>query len=356
MRKVTKGHLLRPRSTPQWGWSGVHLRQAARMPTRRLRETVRKLPSRKSSIEGLVAELRECGVVFLGDLTQDEYGPTRAERAAALRILIETIEQVSAAIDALTFAERRYVVDALTPAPEAVVKSFPIDSFDEYEAENQNLEALALAAADASGFFRSRWSSAEIVAIDHLRALSERAAAQLQSLDTTTEIDLILGSAAMDKMRSAEERKDPLAREGESICVLSSRLRKELGRLSRLKGPDLRTSLPLLVARLCDFWKRETGQDVTVNPYEKTAYKGAPQSESGAFVSNVVEALAPKPTELGAMMRESGRKSAPHLKSRRHWSPEAVHSAMRLYVKAETGSQSNRTETAEVRASAPVID
>jgi hypothetical protein len=309
------------------------LRQAARMPTRRLREIVRRLPSRKSSIERLVAELRECGVVLLGDLTQDEYGPARAERAAALRTLVETIEQVSASIDALTVAEHRYVVDALTLVPEAVVKSFPIDSFDEYEVEKRNLEALALAAADASGFFRSRWSSAEIAAMDRLLALSERAAVQLQRLDTTTEIDLILGSAAMDKMRSVENPEDALARVGESIRALSSRLRKELGSLSRLKGPDSRTSLPLMVARLCDFWKRETGQDVTVNPYEKTAYKGAPQSESGAFVSKVMEALAPKPIKLATMMRESGRMSAPHLKSRLHWSPEAVHSALRIFVK-----------------------
>ena len=75
MVKLDKGDLSRPRAIPQWGWSGVQVVQGGRMPRAKLREIVGRLPHRKSSIEPLVAELREYGVRFRSNLIQDESAP-----------------------------------------------------------------------------------------------------------------------------------------------------------------------------------------------------------------------------------------------------------------------------------------
>ena len=77
---------------------------------------------------------------------------------------------------------------------------------------------------------------------------------------------------------------------------------------------------------------RETGLPVTVNPYQKTKYRGLPQSEAGAFVCEVVEAVKPELSELSEKMEFSGRAFPPHLKSQLGLTPTAIHSAMRLYI------------------------
>ena len=77
-------------------------RSAANMPASDLMEVVRLLPSRKSADEQIILELNDLGVRFLSQLVQDEYGPTRAERAAALAELIGSVEQVVLTIDALS--------------------------------------------------------------------------------------------------------------------------------------------------------------------------------------------------------------------------------------------------------------
>lgn len=77
------------------------------MPASELTEVVRLLPSRRSADEQIMLELKECGTAVLGNLVQDEYGPTRAERAAALKDLIGSVEGVSLAIDALNDVARK---------------------------------------------------------------------------------------------------------------------------------------------------------------------------------------------------------------------------------------------------------
>ena len=89
MKKAKRGVLLRSPASPQWGWSGVQIIRSGAIPRAKLEQIVGRLPHRKSSIERLVAELREYGARFCSDLAQDEYGPTRAERAAALKEALE---------------------------------------------------------------------------------------------------------------------------------------------------------------------------------------------------------------------------------------------------------------------------
>jgi hypothetical protein len=102
-------------------------------------------------------------------------------------------------------------------------------------------------------------------------------------------------------------------------------------------------SLGLLVSQLCDLWRRETGQPpVTANPVRLGAYEGRPQSASGWFVCEAVEALQPTAAWIaeheaaGAHMRAAIMTRPPG--GRVH----AVHSAMRGYVAADRGDPSMR--------------
>jgi hypothetical protein len=332
MKKAKRGVLLRPPVSPQWGWSGVQILRSGRIPKTKLQQIVERLPHRKSSVERLVTELREYGARFCSDLAQDEYGPTRAERAAALKEALEPLEQARSAIEDLGSTARQGLEEALT-ATWATNDYASADPLDRFEADKRSPEGLWLAAIEASQHLQSCGSSTDLEAVTRLGSLAQRAYLRLQGLDTTTDGELLMQWTTREASRD-DGRGDASGAIDRPIHRLEDRLRRELNRLSRLKGPDFRTSLPLFVARLCDLWARETGRRVTVNPFKKTHYTGVPQSEAGAFVCEVVELLKPITLELGERMRFPRRASPPHLKSQLGCSPTAIHSAMRLYIEA----------------------
>lgn len=316
---------------PQWGWSGVVPRRVVGALATKLEEVVHLLPDRRTPDEQIIGELNDFSVRFLSDLVQDEYGPTRAERASALEELIGSIDQVVLALADLNDVDSRKLSALLRNLPEAFDKPI-LDRFDEFEAEKRALESIALAAAELNERSPSPGDRIGLGGVKRLLAASERAARLVLALDTTSDCNLVFGSAP--RITEVSGRDDDLARRVDAIRRLLSRLRSEFDRLSLVKGPDTRVSLPILVAGLCNLWERETGQTVTVNPYRKTEYDGSPQSEAGAFVALAVAALAPTKLDLAALMEETGREAPPHLKSQLHWSPQAVHSAMRGYIEA----------------------
>lgn len=330
--KAKRGLSSRLPASPQWGWSGVQVIRGCRAPRAKLQQIVGRLPRRESSIARLVAELREYGIRFRSDLAQDEYGPTRAERAAALKEALEGLERARSAMEGLGSTARQVLAEALMRMG-ATNDSTPAGPLDRFEADKRALEWLWLAAIEVSQYVPSCGSSRDFAAVARLGPLAQRAYLRLQSLDTTTDGQLFFQWMTRDASQD-DEQDDAASPIGNAIYRLEDRLRRELNRLSRLKGPDSRTSLPLFVARLCDLWARETRRRVTVNPFEKTHYKGVPQSEAGAFVCEVVEALKPGPAALRRLMRFSGRIFPPRLKSQLDCSPTAIHSAMRLYIKA----------------------
>jgi hypothetical protein len=345
MKKAKRGVLSRPPASPQWSWSGVQILRSGQIPKAKLQQIVERLPRRRSSIERLIAELSEYGARFCSDLAQDEYGPTRAERAAALKEALEPLEQARSAIGDLGSTARQALAEALT-ATRAADDDAPADPFDRFEADKRTPEGLWLAAMEASRHLQSCGSSTDLEAVTRLGLLAERASLRLQSLDTTTDAELFLQWTTRGASRD-DGRGDASGVIDGPIHRLEDRLRRELNRLSRLKGPDSRTSLPLFVKGLCDLWERETGLPVTVNPYEKTRYRGLPQSVAGAFVCEVVELLKPTTSELGKRTRFSGRASPPHLKSQLALSPTAVHSAMRLYIKTRDANPARQRRPAK---------
>ncbi len=144
------------------------------MPRAKLREIVGRLPHRKSSIERLVAELRKYGVRFRSNLIQDEFGPTRAERAAALREALQALEQARSAIEALSSKARQVLAEALTLAANHCAA---VDPLARFEADKRALEGLWLAAMEASQHLRSVDSSTDLGAIERLGLLAQQASA-----------------------------------------------------------------------------------------------------------------------------------------------------------------------------------
>ncbi len=272
------------------------------------------------------------GPGFAATSLRTSTAPTRAERAAALKEALEPLEQARSAIEDLGSTARRGLEEALT-ATRATNDYASADPLDRFEADKRSPEELWLAAIEASQDLQSCGGSTDLEAVTRLGSLAQQAYLRLQGLDTTTDGELLMQWTTREASRD-DGRGDGSGAVDSPIHRLEDRLRRELNRLSRLKGPDFRTSLPLFVARLCDLWARETGRRVTVNPFKKTHYTGVPQSEAGAFVCEVVELLKPMTPELGERMRFSGRASPPHLKSQLGCSPTAIHSAMRLYIEA----------------------
>ena len=304
------------------------------------------LAPHRSPDDQILVELRDLGSRFLANFLQDEYGPTRAEVAASIRVLIGTTEEVVLAIRALR-ADARKTLSAALGALANVSGNSPPESFYNFEAEKRAMETLLAAATDVS-LASPTSAGPDFEAIKRLQRQLSLTTAQLHSLDTTCDTDLSL--LFTPKIAGADLPGDDLAHMASATDGLLVRLRRKLDLLSAEKGPNSKTSLPLLVFGLCRFWERETGRPVTANPYKKTKYYGAPQSEAGKFVAAAVAALTPASERLEALMEKMGRKSSPFLepslmeetaqkfspflKSQLNCSPQTIQNVMQEYVRA----------------------
>ena len=280
MRKAKTGVLPRLPASLQWAWSGVQVIRAGRMPRAKVQEIVGRLPRRESSIARLVAELREYGVRFRSDLAQDEYGPTRAERAAALKEALEALEQTRSATEDLGSTARQVLAEAL--AATRGTKDSAADPLDRFEADKRTPEGLWLAAMEASQRLQPCGSSTDSEAVARLGSLAQQAYLRLQSLDTTTDGELLFEWTTRDASRD-DGQDDVAAVIDRAIHRLEDRLRRELNRLSRLRGPDSRTSLPLFVARLCDLWARQIAASPSIRLRRPTTRASRNRRREGSF-------------------------------------------------------------------------
>jgi hypothetical protein len=151
----------------------------------------------------------------------------------------------------------------------------------------------------------------------------------LWNLDTTTDGDVVIDAGSAGPV-PADNSADPFIAVCAPVRRLRSRFELALTRLRRRKGPEAR------------LWRRETGQPVTANPVRLGIYTGRPESASGCFVCETVEALQP----TAAWIAEHEAAGA-HVRAAIMIRPpgdrvQAVHSAMRGYVAADRGDPSVR--------------
>src|SRR5712671_959740 len=79
------------RAEPRWGWSGVAPLTVVQLSASDI-DLQRLLPGHQSSDAQIVQALCVLGARYHRYLHQDELGPTRAERMAALRSLLEQFD------------------------------------------------------------------------------------------------------------------------------------------------------------------------------------------------------------------------------------------------------------------------
>jgi hypothetical protein len=317
---------------PRWNWSGVQAIDFRGRSQEDLRRIAKQVPHRRSSIDKIVARLRELRGRHHRHLLQDELGPTRAERAQALKALIEQVDALRAELESLAPELRALLAEELladwSPAP-----PFEVDPFDSYAADKDAVEAVATATASLRQDLSRAGTADGGDTLHKVCSTAGRAAMYLSSLDSTTDADVAFGALSTDVT--------PAAGPANAIAVLAERLRRlrlrferELVRLNAIKGPESSLSLELLVAQICDMWRQETGGRVTANPYRRYDYTGRPQTEVGRFVLQVVEALQPSKAWIGRHRAAASQKRAMIVMGARGFRAQAVHTAMRKYVAA----------------------
>jgi hypothetical protein len=315
----------------RWEFDGVAEIVAPRWAEAELQAVAGLLPKYARPIEATIADLLDIGGRYHRRLHQDEFGPTRAERMAALREILDHLGQLGAHLGDLPSDLRSALLenqcDFAAEPPE-------IDLFESYLAGQTVIEALFEAATDFGHALARTGKAAEAALVANIRATAERTLMLLQALDSPTETEVVIGSAELLSTKAGAI--DPFA----FVCAQLDRFRRRfetaLSRLESQKGPEPRLSLSLLVSELCDLWFRETGEPVTVNPVRQGAYTGRPQSAAGRFVLAAVEALQPSPSWMkeheagGAHVRARILTCPPGARAR------AVHSAMRAYIAAQS--------------------
>src|SRR5258708_13365903 len=81
---------------PRWGWSGVAQVVRPQLSRAEIEPLLLLLPTHQTPVEQITMELRDLGGKYHRYLHQDEFGPSRAERMAALRALRDQLDVLSA--------------------------------------------------------------------------------------------------------------------------------------------------------------------------------------------------------------------------------------------------------------------
>jgi hypothetical protein len=296
-------------AAPRWGWSGdaplitPEFTQAAV-------EKIRALLPPKISMKRILAELRGLGARYHRHLHQDEFGPPRAERMAALRELISQFQLVLSPLAELPLDLRLLLNNELVQlAPCGVVSNTDTDDFAAQNNDEEALQQLAEASLVYARMRADAVSGDKIEMMARLANAATGASACFAALDSTTAGTLIDGFPL-----------PPLELDGNEPVVfntvharvrrLTGQLESALLRLERQHGPERALSLRLLVWDLCNLYERETGQRVTNSAVVDYAYTGEPQSTAGRFVLTCIEALRPTAASLMEPDHSAGQRIA----------------------------------------------
>jgi hypothetical protein len=283
-----KKHKVHAIAQPRWCWSGAET-LTGRLGKRKLALAARLLPRRQSSVKSLVRELLDLGAKYRRYLHQDEFGPTGAERMAAIRQLLQHLNCLSSELDNLPEHLHLQLHGRLVLRE----RSFPSSiAFQPADQEEILLEALYEAAVDLTLALGPDQDGGDA---DLMQAIGKKARHVLllfSKLDTTTSADLITVSGFRPNTPDLDHSgAKTLGIMRARIISISRRLETTLSHLKRLRGPEPARSLTWLVWQLSDLWQRETGQLITSSALKRARYTSKPQSAGGSFVLAVVRGL-----------------------------------------------------------------
>ena len=323
---------------PRWRWSGVAAFAAAQLSASDIDLPV-LLPGHRGPIEQIVLVLRDLGGRYRRYLHQDEFGPTRAERMAALRELRDHLDLLLSRLNGLPGDLRQRLSTQLAPARDSVEGK--IDPFQAHCSDEATLEQVGEAATEIGCIVHPAATTHDPQLIDDIRDAAEGTRGLLAALDTTTAGAVVLDSKLPPLEIADGDESDLIG--FAIVCARIDRLRcrveQTLAGLERRRGPERFENLPWLVWELCELYRRETGRPVTNSALSKDKYTSKPQSPAGRFVLAAVKALQPS---------EAWRREPDHLIERRarvldeFVIERAVLNAMRAYVAHHSSSGGRR--------------
>jgi hypothetical protein len=284
---------------PRWGWSGVAPLTAVQLSASDINLRA-LLPGHHSPIAQIVLALRDLGEKYHRYLHQDELGPTRAERMAALRLLLDQLDLLSAQLNGLPRQLRLRLSKHL--ASDRIPIEYDFDNFQAHLDDEEAVQRIAEAAVDEGRMLYAPSATHDAKLMDDLRGAAETTLQLLCALDTTTAGAVVIDTELprLEVQGGAEVEIMGFAVACARVERLRCRAEMTLARLECRKGPERRVSLNWLVWQLCDLYRHETGRRVTNSAvelarynYTGSNYTGAPQSPAGRFVLAAVEALQP---------------------------------------------------------------
>ena len=284
---------------PRSGWSGVAPLTTAQLSASDI-DLEALLPGHHSPIEQIVLELRDLGGRYHRYLHQDECGPTRAERMAALRPLLDQLDLLLSRLIGLPRYLRLRLAEQLASTCRSVEGD--IDEFHAHCNDEEAVQQLGEAAANDARMMHAASVTGDAELMDDIWDAAENTGQQLSALDTTTAGAVVFDDELppLEIEQSDEDDLIGLAIACARIERLRCRVEKTLANLERRKGAERSESLRWLVWELCELYKRETGKRVTNSAISKDKFTSEPQSPAGRFVLAAAAAL--RPSE--AWMRE----------------------------------------------------
>jgi hypothetical protein len=324
------------KAEPRWGWSGVAPLIAVRLSAPGI-DLQSLLPGHQSSDGQIIRAIGDLGAKYHRYLHQDEFGPTRAQRMAALRLLLHRFELLVSRLHGLPEDLRLPLSAQIARCASAVAPD--VDNYQAYRGDIAAVQQIGEAAVDVERLLHMAPTTRDVGLMAGLNDAAQRAAELLSALDATTGAAVALDSdcPALEIGADVATELIDVATVSARITRLQYRVEQVLARFEQRRGPERGESLRWLVWRLCDLYHSETGRRVTNSAvdasrcnYTGTNYTGAPQSPAGRFVLAAVQALHPS---------EAWAREADHWLAQRrarilnkHSLPRAVYFAMRDYV------------------------
>jgi hypothetical protein len=266
----------------------------------KLTRIVKLLPIQLVGSEEITTTILALGAKYHRYLHQDEFGPTRAERMSALRMVLGQLEQLDSlildlpqhlALDLASNSEKR-----TQPYSCQILRSW--DILQRWTIWQINHAAnIELSERDA------QHSADDLNILEKICTTVSAAIELIHSLDTSAESELFVDAVCTRLLVGKNARgfdvfsvDAPLGRLKTQFCLTIDRLRDR-------HGPEKNLSLRWLVWQLCNLWTSATGQPVTNSAVRNGHYTSCPESPAGRFVLAIVEVLQPSEPWISQNLR-----------------------------------------------------
>src|SRR6266478_5853302 len=168
---------------PRWGWSGVASLTGPQLSASDI-DLPGLLPGHQSSDAQIIGALCDLGAKYHRYLHQDEAGPTRAERMAALRSMVKQFDLLMSRLHGLPEDLRLQLSGQIARC--AISAEREDDNFQAYRGDVAAVQQIADAAGDVEHIVHTAPTTHDADLMAALSDAAQKVAMLLSALDTTT--------------------------------------------------------------------------------------------------------------------------------------------------------------------------